>query len=82
MEIKVLGPGCDECAYTVALVEKIARGAGVAFTHHRQEQNKGGVLHLVSRKPIPWRCGLDGWKIFKQYHAARPTTAAAYSSAK
>ena len=32
MEIKVLGPGCDECAYTVALVEKIARGAGVAFT--------------------------------------------------
>jgi arsenite-transporting ATPase len=32
MEIKILGSGCNKCAYTAALVQKIAHGAGVAIT--------------------------------------------------
>ncbi len=30
MEIKVLGRGCSKCEYTIALIEKMAHGAGVA----------------------------------------------------
>lgn len=32
MDIKVLGPGCKKCEYTVALIEKIAHATGVAIT--------------------------------------------------
>lgn len=31
MEIKVLGLGCSKCAYTIALIEKMAHAAGVAI---------------------------------------------------
>ena len=62
--------------------------AGPSYSHSVMEfvfevtPNKGDVVHLVSRTSILWRCGPDGWKIFKEHNSARPTTAAAYSSAK
>ena len=31
MEIKVLGPGCSKCQYTIGLIEKIAHHAGVTI---------------------------------------------------
>ena len=44
--------------------------------------NKGDVAYLVSRTSILWRCGPDGWKIFKEHNSARPLGADAYRAYK
>nr|WP_315219234.1 hypothetical protein [uncultured Duganella sp.] len=62
--------------------------AGPSYSHSVMEfafevtPNKGDVAHLVSRTSILWRCGPDGWKIFKEHNSARPLGADAYRAYK
>ena len=43
---------------------------------------KGDVMYLVSRSSILWRCGPDGWKIYREHNSARPIPASVYKQAK
>lgn len=43
---------------------------------------KGDVMHLISRTSILWRCGDDGWKIYKEHNSARPVDASVYAKAQ
>jgi len=62
--------------------------AGPSYSHSVMEfafevtGNDGKVSHLVSRTSILWRCGPDGWKIFKEHNSARPVNEAAYRAYK
>jgi hypothetical protein len=43
---------------------------------------KGDVMYLISRSSILWRCGPDGWKIYKEHNSAKPIDASVYRNAK
>lgn len=43
---------------------------------------QGDVMHLISRSSILWRCGADGWKIYKEHNSAKPVEASVYHRAK
>jgi ketosteroid isomerase-like protein len=43
---------------------------------------KGDVMYLVSRSSILWRCGPDGWKIYREHNSARPIQPSVYKQAK
>jgi len=62
--------------------------AGPGYSHSVMEfafevtPNEGAPMYLVSRTSILWRCGLDGWKIFREHNSARPVDAAVYRNAR
>lgn len=43
---------------------------------------KGDVMYLVSRSSILWRCGKDGWKIYREHNSAKPIPMSVYQQAK
>ena len=43
---------------------------------------QGDVMYLISRSSILWRCGTDGWKIYREHNSAKPIQASAYKQAK
>ncbi len=51
MDIKVLGTGCVNCSNTIALVEKIAKEKGVAFTLSKVEDIKDIMSYRVMSTP-------------------------------
>lgn len=74
IEIKVLGIGCTNCRNTQALVEDVARRAGVAATVQKVDDPQQFVTYGVMRTPavvvdgrlvhaggVPPREKVEGW---------------------
>ena len=74
MNIKVLGTGCTNCRNTIALLEKVAREAGVSVELEKVEDIRDIMAYGVMSTPgvvidgmvvhaggVPSRAKVEGW---------------------